>query len=293
MSFRSILVDIDSAATAQPALDCAVALARTTRAQINIVDAFYAAGGRRFSATSFRSQSRSERRRRLAAIATALHPLPACAPSVSGVGMEAIVRQVVTGSHDLVIRSRDRDVVESGDRSVTERLSRQCPCSVWVVGSGAPAVPARIVAAIDLDREDDRGRQQALQILDAALQLAAVGDGVVHMLHAWRPIHDQRVRDYAAGDEYDAYLDSTEQRASARLARLAEACGAKLAGVRLALCRGALEDVLPRFVVAEGIDVVVIGTRHRTRVPRRWFAGTAEKLMKRLPCSVLTVKGPR
>ena len=111
------------------------------------------------------------------------------------------------------------------------------------------------------------------------------------MLHAWQPSHDQRVRAYASDDEYASYLDSSEQRAAADLARLADACGAGLAGVRLALCRGAFDEVLPRFVVTEGIDVVVMGAQRRMRLLQRWRTGTAERLMKRLPCSVLIVRG--
>lgn len=294
MSFRSILVDIDSAATAQPALDCAVRLARITGARLHVVDAFSGSPESWLAASATTPDNRRlHKRDRLAAIARALHPVKAHMPAISGTGVEAIVRQVTSESHDLVVRSRARDLVESrggvADGAAVQ-LIRRCPCTVWVVGSGTPSTPVRIVAAVDANRDDAPHHRVTLRVLDIALQLAALGDGTVGMLYAWQPSYEQQVREYATSDEYGAYLDSVGRTAEARLRRLADVCGARLAGVRLEPHRGPLQDVLPRFVVAEGVDVVVIGTMARARIMRRWLPSTVERLMTRLPCSIVAVK---
>jgi nucleotide-binding universal stress UspA family protein len=54
--------------------------------------------------------------------------------------------------------------------------------------------------------------------------------------------------------------------------------------------QGDPEDVIPDFVVAEGIDLIVMGTVARTGIAGLLIGNTAERLLRRLPCSVLAVK---
>ena len=54
--------------------------------------------------------------------------------------------------------------------------------------------------------------------------------------------------------------------------------------------RGEPEDVIPEFVVAEGIDLVVMGTVARNGIAGMLLGNTAERGLRKLPCSVLTVK---
>lgn len=56
------------------------------------------------------------------------------------------------------------------------------------------------------------------------------------------------------------------------------------------LHRGEPEDVIPEFVVAEGIDLVVMGSVARRGIPGFLIGNTAERVLDRLPCSVLVVK---
>ena len=60
--------------------------------------------------------------------------------------------------------------------------------------------------------------------------------------------------------------------------------------VRTEVRRGDPEDVIPEFVVAEGIDLVVMGTMTRGGLARWLIGNTAERVLRRLPCSVLTVR---
>ncbi|MGE3600210.1 MAG: universal stress protein, partial [Dehalococcoidia bacterium] len=48
--------------------------------------------------------------------------------------------------------------------------------------------------------------------------------------------------------------------------------------------------VIPDFVVAEGIDLVVMGTVARAGIAGMLLGNTAERILRKLPCSVLTVK---
>jgi nucleotide-binding universal stress UspA family protein len=56
------------------------------------------------------------------------------------------------------------------------------------------------------------------------------------------------------------------------------------------LRRGDPEDVIPRFVVSEGVDLVVMGTVARAGIAGMLVGNTAERMLKRLSCAVLALK---
>jgi nucleotide-binding universal stress UspA family protein len=56
------------------------------------------------------------------------------------------------------------------------------------------------------------------------------------------------------------------------------------------MLKGHPEEVIPQFVVSEGIDLVVMGTVARTGIAGLLIGNTAERLLQRLITSVLAVK---
>ena len=54
--------------------------------------------------------------------------------------------------------------------------------------------------------------------------------------------------------------------------------------------KGFAEEIIPQFVVSQGIDLVVMGTVARTGIAGLLMGNTAERLLQRLVCSVLAVK---
>lgn len=54
--------------------------------------------------------------------------------------------------------------------------------------------------------------------------------------------------------------------------------------------QGEPEAVIPEFVVAEGVDLVVMGTVARGGIAGLLIGNTAERMLRKLPCSVLAVK---
>ncbi|MBD0319672.1 MAG: universal stress protein [Gemmatimonadetes bacterium] len=51
-----------------------------------------------------------------------------------------------------------------------------------------------------------------------------------------------------------------------------------------------IEEVVSDYVVAEGVDLVVMGTVARRGIAGLLIGNTAERVLRRLPCSVLAVK---
>jgi universal stress protein E len=110
------------------------------------------------------------------------------------------------------------------------------------------------------------------------------------LLQAWRPFAERSILNQNSHEEFSSYLAAAERRAAESLNKLKDSFGEDLARVHLHLRRGGLEEVIPEFVVAHGVDLVVLGTVARTGIAGLLIGNTAERLLQRLPCSVLAVK---
>ena len=110
------------------------------------------------------------------------------------------------------------------------------------------------------------------------------------MLHAWAPFAEYTVRSYGTAEQFAAYVQDTERRAHSALARAVKPFEDRETTLTPMLRRGDAAAVIPPFVVAEGIDLVVMGSVARAGIAGMLIGNTAERLLRKLPCSVLVVK---
>lgn len=294
--FRSILVDVDATDPAQPALERATRLARSSGARLTIVDVTGVPSyARRHLPASLEEEMAGRRRGDLARLAEGDTGIPAESRLLEGRGAAALVDEVLASGHDLVVREAARDLVaprREPSGAVNTELLRRCPCSVLLVGPGVVADQPRIAAAVDTSTELGGEADQALnaRIAEAASLMAELEGGSVTLLHAWEVLAETTVRRLASPDGYTGYLADARQRAADDFARFTRSLGGRLSGARAELLRGEPEDVIPAFVVAEGIDLVVMGSVARRGIPGFFIGNTAERVLPRLPCSLLVVK---
>jgi universal stress protein E len=292
-TFTSILVDVDATATAQPALDRAAEVARKCGAPLRIVDVMSApADARRALRADLEDELMARRREKLARLAYGLRDVVAETDILAGTPADALIEDVGRFGHDLLVRSHARDVAARGPkpRSVDVQLFRRCPCPVWAVGAGARPEHPRVVGAIDVSTVDPVKQALNRRIIELALLLTRLQEGSLILLHAWQPLAERRLATHASDEDYTAYLDSSRRRAKQDLVALAQDLGDRLTGVRLELRRGSVEEVLPEFAVAEGVDLVVMGTMGRTGVARHLWGNTVERLVDRLFWSLVAMK---
>jgi universal stress protein E len=294
--FRSILVDIDATDRAQPALERAVRLAGSSGARLTIVDVKgIPAYARSYLPADLEDEIASRRREHLARLAEEVVDVPVESKLLDGRAGTALVDEVLASGHDLVVREAARDLVaprREPSGAVNTDLLRRCPGSVLLVGPGAAPGHPRIAAAVNTSRDDDHGADQALnaRIAEMAAHMAGLEGGSVTLLHAWEVFAEGMVRGVASADGYADYLAAARQRAEDDFGRFAQSLGGRLQGVAVELRRGEPEDVIPEFVVAEGIDLVVMGSVGRRGIPGFFIGNMAERVLPRLPCSVLVVK---
>jgi nucleotide-binding universal stress UspA family protein len=285
---RSVLVDIDAYARAQPALRRAIRIARRCGASLTIVDVLPRSASTRGAAERESGVRREARLRRLA---DEVRGVQVTSAILSGPAARALVHQVIRGGHDLLIRARARDVAARGARIgtwVAPELLRTCPCPVWILGA-AERRQRRFVAAV---RASDHPGERALDVRIASLgaHLANGEGGSLTLLHGWTPFGAESIVAHTNREEFSAYLDAERRRAVVRLRGLSDLCG-EPAPAQAELRAGPPDIVIPAYALAEGADTVVIGSAHRRGISRILRRETAERLLGSLSCSVLVV-GP-
>lgn len=294
-SFRRILVDVDATATAHPALERAILLAKRSGAQLTVVDVMNVPpDAHHYLPPGIEESLVRDRRQQLAQVARAVREVSAEAKLLVGRPATALIEEVLRSNHNLIIRSHARDVSASGPRpfgAVDMELLRKCPCPVLLVRHGQPATKPRIACAVDASSEDPGAQALNAKMVEVALVLADYLESHSPILfHAWVPFAERTVRSHAAADQFEAYLENARQRAASALARIAGSFEDRFGEREMKLVRGEPEDVIPEFVVSEGIDVLVMGTVARGGIPGFLIGNTAERVLRRLPCSVVTVK---
>lgn len=295
MSFTSILVDIDATASAHPALERAIVLAKGSGAKLTIVDAVTIPdNASRYLPAGIEESLVQGRRQQLSRIGLQVREVQATAKLLVGRPSTALIEEVLRSNHDLVLRSHARDVATSGSSgfgAVDMELLRQCPCPVFLVRQGQPSTRPRIACAIDASSEDPSAQALNTKIVKLGLAVADYLDSDSPILfHAWVPFAERTVRSHAGDVEFAAYLEGTRQRATSTLSRIARSFEGRFDTRATVLRRGEPHHVIPEFVVSECIDVLVMGTVARGGILGMLIGNTAERVLRKLPCSVLTVK---
>jgi nucleotide-binding universal stress UspA family protein len=294
-SFKSILVDIDATASAQPALERAVLLAKRSGAKLTVADAVTVPeDARHYLPAGIEERLVLDRRLQLARIAKQVNEVRAQPILLVGRPATALIEEVLRSNHDLVLRSHARDLATSGPGgfgAVDMELLRKCPCPVLLVRQGQPATIPRIACAIDASSDDLDMQALNRKVVEFALLIAScLESDSPTLLHAWVPFAERAVRKYAVDDEFAAYLEKARQRAGSSLTRIARSFEGQFDARATVLRRGEPQEVIPEFVVSEGIDMLVMGTVARGGISGMLIGNTAERVLRKLPCSVATVK---
>ena len=293
--FKSILVDVDATASAHPALERGVLLAQACGASLTVVDVVTVPShARHYLPSALEENLAREQRRQLERVAESVKDVRVETKLLVGRPATVLIQEVLRSNHDLLMRSHARDLTASGSQpfgAVDMELLRKCPCTALLARHGRAAVPPVIAAAVNASDEGIEAQELNAKILETSSLIASrLRAAPPRLLQAWVPYAERMIRSHAADDQFGSYVESARQRAESDLSKLVQSSDAWLPGVQPTLRRGAPEDVIPEFVVAEGIDLLVMGTVARGGLVGVLLGNTAERILRKLPCSVLAVK---
>jgi universal stress protein E len=174
------------------------------------------------------------------------------------------------------------------------RLLQSCPVPVLLTRETDWPMQARVAAAVDPGHPGDPAAVLDHAILSLAERFAAWTGASASVVHAYMPMDRAMLAAAAAG----MGLSAPSGPAGEEMRRAAgEAVHELLAGHALPpgavrLVEGAAVDVLPAWCTENGIDVLVAGVVSRSRLAEAIVGSTAERLLERVSCDLLVVRGP-
>ncbi|MEL7276719.1 MAG: universal stress protein [Pseudomonadota bacterium] len=206
-----------------------------------------------------------------------------------------IIQTVLRDDYDLVIKGAEGDGVRSFFGGTDMHLMRKCPCPVWILSSEAPPRLYRVLAAVDPDPEDRERDALNHTVMELATSLAARNDASLDVINVWRVQEESALRHgliKIPEADIDAIVAAQEGQSAWRLNTLLTDFPDSDGRRRVVHEKGIPGDVIPAHVEAEDIDTVVMGTIGRSGVAGFFIGNTAETILGRVRCSVITVKPP-
>ena len=289
--FRNILLvaGLDDGPVPRRVLERALSLARANRAKLTFIGVVHVPEVFREVLSPGRlARIRREQRRsltRLAAVAEE-RGVETETELVVGKPFLEIVRKVQRSEHDLVMTQGGREIGAGVIDSTTMQLMRKCPCTIWVVRPHASNPHAGVLAAIDPDGTDSEKESLNRRIMEVAISMARLESSEVHVVHVWE---SSGIPPGSYGEVWKSWEVTARSEIKRRLSEfLAEYELGPDPRVHLLAGRPAI--AISELVSEEQIDLLVMGTVCRTGVRGFFVGNTAEGVLERVDCSLLTVK---
>lgn len=205
-----------------------------------------------------------------------------------------IIRAVLREGHDLVVVPAEGP---GGWKralfgSTSMHLMRKCPCPVWVAKGRQGDPIAKVMAAVDPDRDERPDDALNLTILQLATSMAAMEGAELHVVHVWSVFGETLLagRGGLSKEQLRQVIAETGRRSRERLKALM--AGFDLEHLRCTFCvrKGDPGTVIPVVAARVRPAVLIMGTLSRSGVAGFFMGNTAETVLSQVDCSVLTVK---
>lgn len=213
--------------------------------------------------------------------------------SLQGNPAEEIIKKVVEDSIDLVMIGISENEEDSGPAlsGLPLRLIRRCPSDVWAMKATPLEGFDRIVAAIDPRGHSNKARSLNRKIMEIATSLAKSEKSELHVLHASSFSGEAVLRGSVDEKDLGEWLKEKKEKSMRELTELLQPFEDKIA--RVHVHEGPADGVLPLFIKHFNADLLVMGSACRTGISGFLIGNTAEKILHKVNCSVLTIKtGP-
>ena len=215
----------------------------------------------------------------------------------TGAAFLEIIRQVLRDRHDLVIVAAEGrgGLKERLFGSTTMHLMRKCPCPVWVVKPTKRSTYKRVLAAVDLndDFPDDERESLNPLILQLASSLARMDGSQLYIVQVWSVFGEgyMEARGGLTEKSVRKLRKDTRRRYVGKLENVLKRIDLKgLVTARHLPRNDDAPDAIVKLAKRKKIDLLVMGTVHRTGLAGFFIGNTAEKVLSEVVCSVLTIK---
>lgn len=198
-----------------------------------------------------------------------------------------IIHKVQRSEHDVVITAGGC-VEDTGGEidSTTMHLMRKCPCAIWVARPRPHNRYARVVAAVDPDATDPEKESLNRKIMELAVSMAKLEGSELHVVHVWE-FHGLPAG--ATGEVWRQWEKTVRRELKRRFHEFLADYDLG-PGPQVHFAAGEPATVVSTLANTRQIDLLVMGTVCRTGVRGFFIGNTAEGVLARVDCSLLTVK---
>ncbi|MGI0116046.1 universal stress protein [Zooshikella sp. RANM57] len=213
---------------------------------------------------------------------------------VSGIPFVEIIKKASEGGFDLIAIDASRGYKSRAAQfeSTTRHLMRKSPTPLWTVVTDSHKKIKRVLAAVDVAAPTDDGLELNKKIISCAASFASVNDAELYVFHAWRLFGEGYFRSWGRLSELEIAEFALKER-DARNEKLTELTRpveeAKIT-LHQVLSEGEPEEILPKFIHQNTVDLLVMGTVCRTGIAGFLIGNKAENLLDAVQCSVITLK---
>jgi len=313
--FKDILCVLEPEEEYHPVLERAITLAETNQATLTIVTVVphITVDFNLFKDdfdVDLQTAMKDEKKTKLDSLVNSFsHKIKIETKTLSGVPFLEIIYEILRNGHDLVIKMPEiTDWLDHLFGSNDMHLLRKCPCPVWLIKPDSPKSYQNILAAVDLDSDDDTEltteSQKVLnhQILQMASSLAVNDLSQLHVAHIWDApaeslMHSPFIKTSKA--EIDDYVKKVKHQQEEKLNTfLHDAVDSQVGDMldylkpNIHLIRGLASQSIPKLAKEIEADIIVMGTVARTGIQGFIMGNTAETILNQINCSVLAIKPP-
>jgi nucleotide-binding universal stress UspA family protein len=300
--FKKILVAITAETQEQPVLDQAVQLAQHHHADLDVLEvvekrppeANRCVRGWRVGQSGEAVKQKSLRRLEAMIASLQATGLKVNVHTASGTPFLDIIHMVLRYRHDLVMKTieseRRWDQIFLGRTDL--HLLRRCPSALWLVQPTESVPYRRILVAIDPDIDNKVERELGTRLLHLGTSLAQSEGAELLVGHAWSPFAEAKLKDHLNTVELSHVQRQCKQESTIQLQTFLDMAHVNLPPDRVQLAKGKADVVIPRLTKRHAVDLVMMGTLGRRGLRGLLIGNTAERLLGRIKCSILTLKPP-
>ena len=212
---------------------------------------------------------------------------------VIGTPLHEILEQTRQLAVDLlVVGIAGKGEMSTGAGSVSSKLARKAPCRVLLVRANHALPFKKVVACIDFS-------ETSLEVAAAARRIALKDGAHVDFLHVWQdpwmaipygvPFGEVGAPMMTTTPELrDAFIQNLRR----ELHEFVSESALDIESVEVLHESGSYGNGIVAHAQAAGADLIIVGNKGRTNLRYVLLGSTAERLLTRLPCSLLVVKPP-
>jgi magnesium transporter len=206
-----------------------------------------------------------------------------------GRAFEEIVRSAQDRDCDLVVMGRtgeERGFIRETLGSTVEKVARHAHCPVFIVGeeqTPRPQEPSHILLPTDFSED-------SLTAFAWAELIARQYSAKLLLANVQEPMGLPGTQEYV---RHSDQIDTLRLEADERLETFRQEHLPVDLSVETRVVEGTPDHALCRLALRERVDLIVISTHGAHGWRRKWLGGTAEGVLREVPCSVLVVPPAR